>query len=98
MSARTQHKALLTGVLGLSVGLSSCAVGSRHAVVDGPDDTKHTMLNLMMCDPCCGALLRLFTTAAPASESSAGAHPARNEVGAARMPHTSDHRLDERPD
>lgn len=98
VSARTQHKALLTGALGLLVALSGCAADSRHEVDGDADDTKHTMLDLMMCDPCCGALLRLFKTAAPASENSAGAHPARNEVGAAPMPHTSDHRLDEPPD
>lgn len=98
MSVGMQHKALLTGVLGPSVGLSSCAVGSRHGVEEGPDGMKHSMMDIMMCDPCCGALLQLLRSGKPASEPGVYAPLIRSEVEAATMSHASDHPVNERHD
>ena len=99
MSPRTEHRALLTGALSLSVVLSGCAAaGSRNEVVKGRDDTKHAMMDLVMCDPCCGAVLRLLKIGAPASELSSGAHPARNELGAATTSRMSNCEVNEPPD
>lgn len=67
MSSRTEHRALVTGALSLAVVLSGCAAaGSRNEVIRGRDDTKHAMMDLIMCDPCCGAVLRLLKIGAPA--------------------------------
>lgn len=98
MTAHTQQKVLLTGALCVSVALSGCASRSRHEVEEAPDGMSHSMMDMMMCDPCCGALLQLLKSVAPTAEPSGGAHATRNEAGAATTPRPSGCQEIEDPD